>query len=68
MSYSNIPPILIVFYSVHGSTRALAEAIAQGVESIGVEAILRQVPRVSDNIGQHQVVLHPYHFALSHVL
>ncbi|MEN8851525.1 MAG: NAD(P)H:quinone oxidoreductase [Glaciecola sp.] len=54
MSYSNIPPILIVFYSVHGSTRALAEAIAQGVESIGVEAILRQVPRVSDNIGQHQ--------------
>lgn len=50
MSCSNIPPILIVFYSVHGSTQALAEAIAHGVESTGLEAMLRQVPRVSDNL------------------
>lgn len=54
MPCSNIPPILIVFYSVHGSTQALAEAIAQGVESTGVEAMLRQVPRVSDNIEASQ--------------
>ncbi len=45
-----IAPILIAYYSTHGSTRLLAEMIAQGVESQGVEAMLRQVPRVSDNL------------------
>ncbi|HAQ48266.1 MAG TPA: NAD(P)H:quinone oxidoreductase [Glaciecola sp.] len=43
-------PILIAYYSTHGSTQLLAEMIAQGVESQGVEAMLRQVPRVSDNL------------------
>jgi NAD(P)H dehydrogenase (quinone) len=43
-------PILITYYSVHGSTAYLAEVIAQGVESMGVEAKLRQIPRVSDNL------------------
>lgn len=47
---STIAPILIVYYSTHGSTQLLAEMIAQGVESQGVEAMLRQVPRVSDNL------------------
>ena len=42
-----IAPILIAYYSTHGSTQLLAEMIAQGVESQGVEAMLRQVPRVS---------------------
>jgi NAD(P)H dehydrogenase (quinone) len=45
-----IAPILIAYYSTHGSTQLLAEMIAQGVESQGVEAMLRQVPRVSDNL------------------
>lgn len=41
-------PILILYYSRHGSTRRLAELIAQGVESVaGCEARLRTVPAVS---------------------
>ena len=39
--------VLILYYSVHGSTKRLAETIAQGIESEGVEAKLRTVPRVS---------------------
>lgn len=37
-------PVLILFYSRHGATQKLAQAIARGVESAGVEAILRTVP------------------------
>lgn len=41
-------PILIVYYSLTGSTRNLALAIADGVNSVtGCEAILRTVPKVS---------------------
>ena len=40
--------ILVLYYSRHGSTRKLAELIAQGVESIaGCDARLRTVPAVS---------------------
>ncbi|CAN5173184.1 NAD(P)H:quinone oxidoreductase [soil metagenome] len=40
--------ILILYYSRHGSTRKLAELIAQGVDSVaGCEARLRTVPAVS---------------------
>lgn len=40
--------ILVLYYSRHGSTRKLAELIAQGVESVpGCEARLRTVPAVS---------------------
>jgi NAD(P)H dehydrogenase (quinone) len=40
--------ILILYYSRHGSTRKLAELIAQGVESVaGCDARLRTVPAVS---------------------
>lgn len=40
--------ILILYYSRHGSTRKLAELIAQGVDSVGAcEARLRTVPAVS---------------------
>lgn len=44
------PPLtlLILYYSRHGATRKLAEAIAQGVESVpGCDARLRTVPEVS---------------------
>jgi NAD(P)H dehydrogenase (quinone) len=40
--------ILVLFYSRHGSTRKLAEFIAQGIESVsGCDARLRTVPAVS---------------------
>lgn len=40
--------LLILYYSRHGSTRKLAEFIAQGVESVpGCDARLRTVPAVS---------------------
>ena len=47
MNASN-PIILVLYYSRHGSTRKLAELIAQGIESVpGVDARLRTVPAVS---------------------
>lgn len=40
--------ILVLYYSLHGSVRNLAQAIALGVESVsGVGARIRTVPRVS---------------------
>jgi NAD(P)H dehydrogenase (quinone) len=43
--------ILVLYYSRHGSTRALADLIAQGIESVsGCEARLRTVPAVSTTI------------------
>jgi NAD(P)H dehydrogenase (quinone) len=39
--------VLILYYSRHGSTKAMAEKIAQGVESAGIEGRLRTVPMVS---------------------
>lgn len=40
--------ILVLFYSRHGSTRKLAELIAQGIESVpGCDARLRTVPAIS---------------------
>lgn len=40
--------LLILYYSRHGSTRALAECIAEGVESVAqCEAVLRTVPAVT---------------------
>lgn len=45
---SPILPILILYYSRHGSTRKMAELIAYGVDSVaGCEARLRTVPAVS---------------------
>lgn len=41
-------PILVLFYSRNGSTRQLAQLIAQGIESVnGCEARIRTVPAVS---------------------
>jgi NAD(P)H dehydrogenase (quinone) len=40
--------ILVLYYSRSGATRALAELIAEGVESVaGASAVLRTVPNVS---------------------
>lgn len=41
--------ILVLYYSRNGATRALAHAIAQGVEQSGVEARIRTVPAISPN-------------------
>lgn len=41
------PYILVLFYSRGGHTKRLAELIAQGVESIGMDVRLRTVPPVS---------------------
>lgn len=47
MSTSTLP-ILVLYYSRHGSTRKLAELIGQGIDSVaGCEARLRTVPAVS---------------------
>ena len=39
--------LLVLYYSRHGSTKALAEQIGFGVEAAGLEARLRTVPAVS---------------------
>lgn len=43
----NSPFILVLYYSVHGSTKTMAQQIAHGIESAGCEARLRTVPKVS---------------------
>lgn len=41
-------PILVVYYSLSGSTRNLALTLARGINSVaGCEALLRTVPKVS---------------------
>lgn len=45
---SDLPYVLILFYSRHGATRAMAEQVAAGIESWpGIDARLRTVPAVS---------------------
>ena len=44
--------ILVLYYSQGGSTKAMAEQIAQGVELAGLEAKLRTVPNISANCEQ----------------
>ncbi len=45
--------ILVLYYSVGGSVRRMAELVAEGVERVpGAQAQLRTVPRVSTNIGE----------------
>lgn len=45
---ANSLPVLIVYYSINGGTRALAQEIARGVDSVsGCHALVRTVPKVS---------------------
>lgn len=47
--------ILVLYYSRHGSTRQLAQLIAQGIESVnGCEARIRTVPAVSTVIEKSE--------------
>ena len=41
------PYVLVLYYSRHGHLKMLADQIAQGIESAGMEARLRTVPAVS---------------------
>lgn len=54
MNQINVGPVLILYYSRHGATKRMANKIAQGVEKSGLEALLRTVPEVSNNIQQSQ--------------
>jgi NAD(P)H dehydrogenase (quinone) len=47
------PYILVLYYSRHGSTEALAQHIARGVREAGLEARLRTVPAVRPGGGGH---------------
>jgi NAD(P)H dehydrogenase (quinone) len=50
LSYG-VASILVLYYSVGGSVRRMAELLAEGVERVpGAQALLRTVPRVSTNI------------------
>lgn len=44
-------PVLVLYYSRHGSTKRLADAIAQGVSSLDVPVIVRTVKSISDTRG-----------------
>jgi NAD(P)H dehydrogenase (quinone) len=41
------PYVLVLYYSRNGATRALAQAIARGIELEGIDARLRTVPAIS---------------------
>lgn len=41
------PYILVLYYSTHGATKAMAHNIANGIEQTGMEARVRTVPTVS---------------------
>lgn len=44
--------ILVLYYSVGGSVRRMAELVAEGIERVpGAAARLRTVPRVTTNVG-----------------
>lgn len=49
------PYILVLYYSRHGATEAMAQQIARGVEAVsGIGARLRTVPAVSANTEQSE--------------
>jgi NAD(P)H dehydrogenase (quinone) len=50
-----VAPVLVLYYSVGGSVRRMAELVAEGVERVpGAEARLRTVPKVGTGIGERQ--------------
>jgi len=49
--------ILVLYYSVGGSVRRMAELIAEGIERVpGAAARVRTVPRVFTNIGDEKAI------------
>jgi NAD(P)H dehydrogenase (quinone) len=49
--------VLVLYYSVGGSVRRMAELIAEGIERVpGAAARLRTVPRVFTNIGDEKAI------------
>jgi NAD(P)H dehydrogenase (quinone) len=53
-----VADILVLYYSVGGSVRRMAELVAEGVERVpGAAARLRTVPRVSTNIGSQEMAI-----------
>lgn len=49
--------VLVLYYSVGGSVRRMAELIAEGIERIpGAAARVRTVPRVFTNIGDEKAI------------
>lgn len=49
--------VLVLYYSRHGATQAMANAIALGIEQSGLEARLRCVPEVSNNLQPQKVAV-----------
>jgi len=45
----NTPYVLVLYYSRSGSTRAMAQQLARGIEQAGIEARIRTVPAISPN-------------------
>jgi len=53
----NVAEILVLYYSVGGSVKRMADLIASGIERVpGASARVRTVPRVSTNIGSERAV------------
>jgi NAD(P)H dehydrogenase (quinone) len=49
--HTGVASILVLYYSVGGSVRRMAELVAEGVERVpGAQAVLRTVPKVSTGI------------------
>ena len=46
----NRPFVLVLYYSVGGSVKALAEQIAMGIEASGIDTRVRTVPSVSTTV------------------
>ena len=53
----NVAEILVLYYSVGGSVKHMADLIASGITRVpGASARVRTVPRVSTNIGSEKAV------------
>jgi len=52
-----VADLLVLYYSVGGSVRRMAELVAEGIERVpGAAARLRTVPRVFTNIGDEKAI------------
>jgi NAD(P)H dehydrogenase (quinone) len=53
MQANEDPYVLVLYYSRHGSTAAMAEQVGEGVNRVrGLRALVRTVPEVFDGIAQ----------------